>query len=181
MYNRIMYKNKDRQKQANRESAKRYRESMIEKNTKIVASAREGMIRGIPIHPEGMTESKGMTQGMTPDIIDKLTSPFWRPRLERLCTAFSGSPYAREVRVGVYGPSLDVVSELLDVTEDVTPAKSVTGVPEMAKVLPPWTINSIKAALHNRALKGLHDDSADRWQRAVSYYEWLLAGRPVYG
>lgn len=156
-----MFKDKDKQRQAVKESMRR---------------KRQGITKGIT-----RAESPRVSQGVTPDIIDKLTSPYWRPRLERLCVAFSGSPYAKEVRVGVYGPSLEVVSELLDVTEGVPPAKSVTGVPEMAKVLPWWTINSIKAALHNRALKGLHDDSADRWQRAVSYYEWDVAGRPVYG
>lgn len=58
--------------------------------------------------------------------------------------------------------------------------KGVT-VPEFARVLPQSTINRIKSILYNRALKGLSDDSEGRWERAVEYYDWLRAGRPVYG
>lgn len=48
-------------------------------------------------------------------------------------------------------------------------------------MLPQSTIDRVRAVLHNRALLGLHNDASDRWLRAVGYYEWDVAGRPVYG
>lgn len=78
--------------------------------------------RGLNKEEPGSKQIVGLADGskqITPDIIDKLTSPFWRPRLERLCAAFSGSPYAKDVRVGVYGLDLETVSELLSATEGI--------------------------------------------------------------
>lgn len=140
--------------------------------------------RGLNKEEPGSKQIEGLVVGskqVTPDILDKLTDPVWRSRLERICLAFKGSPYAQEVRVGVNGPDLATVSELLEVTEGVKAAAKVTGVPAEARVLPQFTIDRVKAVLVNRALKGLHDDSSDRWERAVGYYHWELAGRPVYG
>ena len=70
-----MYKNKEKQREANKESAKRYR---------------KGMTQGMTVKPIKLTDS---TRGMTehPDILDKLTNPFWRGRLEKICQSFKSS------------------------------------------------------------------------------------------
>lgn len=128
MYNRIMYKNKDRQKQANKE-AKRRERGMTPVGDVVAEAERvsQGMTRVAVV--EGMTKGVTESEGVTPDIIDKLTSPFWRPRLEKLCSAFSGSPYAKDVRVGVYGPDLETVSELLSATEGIPVVKGEPALP----------------------------------------------------
>lgn len=86
---------------------------------------KRGLTEGLT-KSEGLTgvEAQGLTKGLTPDIIDKLTSSFWRPRLEKICQAFKDSPYAQDVRVGVYGPDLETVSELLSATEGIPVVKS---------------------------------------------------------
>jgi len=66
-------------------------------------------------------------------------------------------------------------------TKGLTNAQGLTDVPESAHVLPQERINTIQAALLGRAKHGLPDDSHDRWERAVSYYQWELNGRPVEG
>lgn len=60
-----MYKDKAKQRAANKESAKRYR--------------------------KGMTQGMTVEKGMTPDILLKLTDSFWRDRLTKLCSAFENS------------------------------------------------------------------------------------------
>ena len=52
-------------------------------------------------------------------------------------------------------------------------------VPEFARILPLSTIKTVLAALHGRRYLGLFDDSEKRWKRAVSWYHWDKAGRPV--
>ena len=66
-------------------------------------------------------KTEGITgQGLTsyPDIVDKLTDPVWRGRLEKICHAFKGShhpSYVQDVWLGDY--NLSKVCELLEVTE----------------------------------------------------------------
>ena len=64
-----MYKDKTKQKEANKKAAKKHRA--------------KGMTQGMT--EEGMTQ-----QGMTyPHIIDKLTDPAWRAHLEKVCEGFA--------------------------------------------------------------------------------------------
>ena len=67
-----MYKDKKKEQEASKERMRRYR-------------ARKGVteVEGVtaltsPLEGEGVTY---------PDIIDKLTDPFWRGRLEKICNA----------------------------------------------------------------------------------------------
>jgi len=85
-----VYKDKDRQKEANRESAKRYRQ-------------------------KGMTAQK---QGVTsyPDIIDKLTDSVWRVKLEKICQSFkSRNPQDMEI-CWLGDTSLVIVCDWLECT-----------------------------------------------------------------
>jgi len=71
-----MYKDKERQREADKERQRRYR--------------------------KGVTKTKGVTAlevGLTyPDIIDKLTDKIWRPRLEKICQSFkSRNPHDMQV------------------------------------------------------------------------------------
>jgi len=104
-----MYKDKEKQKAKGRERIRRYREKG----------------KGVT-EPQGVTASEG--QGVTdlpwddegvPDIIDKLTDSFWRPRLEKICHAFNAShhpDYAHDVTLGVYGQNFSIVCDLLECT-----------------------------------------------------------------
>jgi len=88
-----MYKDRERQKEAARERKRRQRD-------KGVTSATKGVTLGVT-KAEGVTASK--EQGVTPDIIDKLTNPFWRGRLEKICSAFQNShhpSYMKDVWLG---------------------------------------------------------------------------------
>ena len=80
-----MYKDKKKQKAAVR---------------KAVAKHREGITPGITSdtttieNTKKFLESEGVTDYETPtypDIIDKLTDPVWRKRLEKICTSFNNS------------------------------------------------------------------------------------------
>jgi len=76
-----MYKDKEKQREATKERVRRYRKGVTK--------------------TEGVTASK--EQGVTPDIIDKLTNPFWRGRLEKICSAFQNShhpSYMKDVWLG---------------------------------------------------------------------------------
>lgn len=96
-----MYKDKEKAKEAGKERIRRYREKL----------------KGVTFQPKGVTSEGVTTLGVTyPDIIDKLTDPAWRGALERICNEFGASPLAQEVRVGVNGPDLAAVSELLELT-----------------------------------------------------------------
>ena len=106
-----MYKDKEKQKEANRKSAKRYRKGMTQPG-------------GIEIDEGDTAKPEGMTQGMTvkgmtqyPDIIDKLTDPFWRGRLEKICHAFKASnnpSYSKDVWLG--DTNLSVACDWLECT-----------------------------------------------------------------
>ena len=56
-----------------------------------------------------------------------------------------------------------------------------TVTPEFARVLPALTIGRVQAVLQERARLGLFDDSEERWERAVTWYDWDKRGRPVEG
>ena len=76
-----MYKDKDKQREATREAVRRLRE------------AKKGITEGITpeqgitstVTSEGITSEEGITY---PDIIDKLTDPVWRGKLEKICQSF---------------------------------------------------------------------------------------------
>ena len=53
-------------------------------------------------------------------MIDKLVDPAWRDKLTKISNSLSAFNVAGRVRLGVSGPSFDIVSELLSVT---TPQK----------------------------------------------------------
>ena len=71
---------------------------------------------------EGITKAQGITgtprvEGITGDMMDKLTSPFWRGRLAKICNSFQESShpdYMMDVWLGDY--NLAQVCELLEVT-----------------------------------------------------------------
>ena len=74
-----MYKDKERERIAARERKRRER------------------AKGVTL---GVTTGEGVTY---PDIIDKLTNPFWRPRIEKICSAFQHShhpAYSQAVWLG---------------------------------------------------------------------------------
>ena len=68
---RAMYKDKEKQKTTERERQRRYR---------------KGVTNFPGLIPKGVTEDLGVTD--YPDIIDKLTDPVWRSKLEKICHSF---------------------------------------------------------------------------------------------
>ena len=99
MYNRGMYKDKEVRKQASKERMRKMREGVTSGVTKA----------------EGVTGVKAA--GVTDDMMDKLTSDFWRGRLTKICNAFNESShpdYMLDVWLGDY--NMAQVCELLEVT-----------------------------------------------------------------
>ena len=90
-----MYKDKEKAREASRERKRRQRD------------------KGVTLATKGVTSD----MRVSPDIIDKLTNPFWRGRLEKLHAAFEAShhpSYAHDVMLG--DAFLSDVCELLDCT-----------------------------------------------------------------
>jgi len=82
---------------------------------------RQGITEGITKAQgiTGTTRAEGITQqqGITDDMMDKLTDPWWRGRLAKICDSFqdSGHPdYMLDVWLGDY--NMAQVCELLEVT-----------------------------------------------------------------
>ena len=73
-----MYRDKAKQREANRKASKKYRQGMTEGMTVV------------EIPELGVMPTSDETVGY-PDIIDKLTDPVWRKRLEKICTSFNNS------------------------------------------------------------------------------------------
>lgn len=82
-----MYKSKEKQRESDRERAKRYRD-----------------------------KKKGVTQGVTPAIVKALTDPKKRAMLEYLSMNFKRQGVADKVWYGVGGPDFVEVEKLLEVT-----------------------------------------------------------------
>ena len=59
------------------------------------AKQREAVRKAVHKHRQGITEGITSGEGITyPNIIDKLTDPIWRPRLEKICNAFQSSHHS---------------------------------------------------------------------------------------
>ena len=94
-----MYKDKEKQREAVKRAVQKHR------------GITEGITEGIT--PQGITDLSGDTQ----DLLDKLTDPIWRGRLEKICRAFESShhpSYSDTCFLGNY--ELPLVCELLEVT-----------------------------------------------------------------
>jgi len=73
-----MYKDKEKQRAATKERVRRYRKGVTNF---------PGLV---PRASKGVTKEDILAQGVTyPDIIDKLTDPVWRGKLERICSSFT--------------------------------------------------------------------------------------------
>lgn len=90
------YKSSDQAKQASRERMRKYR---------------EGVTKGVTL--EGVT-GEGVTR--YPAIMYALTDPIKRAKLEKICQSLKDHHVLGDVRYGCFGPTFDVVSELLEVT-----------------------------------------------------------------
>ena len=127
-----MYKDKAKQREATRKAMQRKRQGITSGITN------EGITQGIT--REGITENQqGITEGITElevntQVIEAViphskrvtylarvvTNPIKRRKLQAIVDAFAESvhpEYAREVRYGVFGPTLPVLSTVLDITK----------------------------------------------------------------
>lgn len=102
-----MYKDKDKQREATKDRVRRYRDKQ----------------KGVTM-PEGVTSWKEREDrvgedgwgGVTcPDIIDKLTDPIWRGKLEKICSAFAHRPHDMEA-CWLGDNNLSVVCDWLECT-----------------------------------------------------------------
>lgn len=116
-----MYKSKEAQRQANLERQRRYREKL------------KGVTKGVTpegVTPESVTLSDGriwhpdpryykhiLTQEKESDypaIVQALTDPIKRKRLESITRELKSQRVADCMRYGIAGPTFDIVGELLD-------------------------------------------------------------------
>lgn len=87
-----MYKNKEKQRAAVKKAVQKHREGIT----------------------QGITSMEGITY---PDIIHKLTDPYWRKHLEKVCPAFKASSnpsYSKDVWLG--DTNLSTVCDWLECT-----------------------------------------------------------------
>ena len=116
-----MYKDKEKQKQANKEYQRR-RRGVTEGVTSDQGVTEPPLVGGVTGYDKGVTKPRGVTRVKVPgvtsgyDIANKLVDPVWRDRLTRICSQFHKSPLAHHVQLGVYGPDLSVVEEMLEIT-----------------------------------------------------------------
>jgi len=119
-----MYKDKEAQKRANLERQRRYREKL--------KGVTEGVTKqGVTSRncPESVTLSDGQlwhpdpkywqekpveNESEYPEIVQALTDPIKRKRLESITRELKSRRVADCVRYGIDGPTFDVVGELLD-------------------------------------------------------------------
>jgi len=100
-----MYKDREKQKAATKDRVRRYREK------RKGVTPEEGVT-----NIKQMLEAKGVTEDIQ-DLLNKLTDPVWRPKLEKICQAFQNShhpSYVNDVYLG--NINLSVVCDLLEVT-----------------------------------------------------------------
>ena len=79
---------------------------------------KEAMRKAVDKHRQGIT-SQGITkEGITeyPAILEALVDPIKRAKLKRIHESLRTRGLLGEVRYGVYGPTFDIVGELLEVT-----------------------------------------------------------------
>lgn len=93
-----------------RERMRRYRNR--KRNETVTNSVTKGSVTGQNV-------TKSVTVGVTqyPAIAEALIDPVKRAKLGRICYQLNSRGLSKEVRYGVNGPSFDVVSELLHITE----------------------------------------------------------------
>jgi len=110
-----MYKDKSKEREAARERKRRQRDKGVTLATKGVTQLTSDTTSEVAT--KRFLESEGVTQGVTPDMLHKLTDPVWRRKLEAICHAFRTShhpDYVNDVWLGNY--NLSTVCELLEVT-----------------------------------------------------------------
>lgn len=85
-----MYKDKTKQRAVERDRQRRYRKGVTSSKGVTGAEAKSVTLA------EGVTsvsKLEGM-EGVTPDIILKLTDPWWRDRIQKICSAFDHSHHS---------------------------------------------------------------------------------------
>ena len=100
-----MYKNKEKERATSRERMRRNREKRIG----VTKASKD-----VTFEEQGVTNMEGVTYS---DILDKLTDPFWRGRLEKICHAFKVShqpAYSEMCWLG--DTNLSVACDYLEVT-----------------------------------------------------------------
>jgi len=77
---------------------------------------------------KGLTEA-GLTKGLTgltglteyPAVIEALVDPVKRAKLEKIYHSLASHNEETQVRYGLWGPTFDIIGELLEVTTGVWP------------------------------------------------------------
>ena len=105
-----MYKDKALQREKTKERVRRYREKKgvtpIDKGAMSIEDIKELLIQ------KGVTLDEN-----TMDILDKLTDPFWRERIEKICRAFEHSHHPSYMDCCFLGDyELPLVCDLLECT-----------------------------------------------------------------
>lgn len=94
----MTYNNKEKQKEANRERQRRYRDKQ----------------KGVTL--EGVMEQGVMDIKRYPAIITALVDPIKREKLERITAELKSRRLLKSVRYGVFGPTFEQVAEMLVIT-----------------------------------------------------------------
>ena len=107
------YKDAEKQKEANKEASKRYREGM----TKGVVIPKESVIPAvIPEHSVYQCIRLSKRQ-VTPTLLNALVDPIERQKLESICGSLDVRGKMDRVYYGISGLTMSDISSLLEVTE----------------------------------------------------------------
>ena len=72
---------------------------------------------------EGVTKAGVTIEGVTeyPAVIEALVDPVKRAKLEKIYHSLASHDVEAQVRYGLWGPTFDIIGELLEVTTGVWP------------------------------------------------------------
>ena len=116
------YKDKLKDRGAHKELMRKRREGL----TGLTGVTKEGVTKsGVTdtgVTEEGVTGLTGLT-GVTeyPAVIEALVDPVKRAKLEKIYHSLASHNVEAQVRYGLWGPTFDIIGELLEVTTGVWP------------------------------------------------------------
>jgi len=112
-----MYKSKEKQKEATKERVRRYREKQkgVTKIEGVTAANYDGGETTDSTYFHG-EEGKDWDYTSVPAIVRALTDPKKRAMLEYISEDLKRKHLGDQLRYGVFGPTFETISELLEVT-----------------------------------------------------------------
>jgi len=100
----------------------RKRREVLTGLTGLTGVTKEGVTKSGVTGSKGVTGLTGLT-GLTeyPAVIEALVDPVKRAKLEKIYHSLASHDVEAQVRYGLWGPTFDIIGELLEVTTGIWP------------------------------------------------------------